>query len=122
MARIVQPGVMLRCALAFFLFVLPLSGAASTPTPLPGATARATVHDGGVVAGTITSVNYQRSTIGIDARGRGHLEVDVMPSTSIQGNDSAYHAITDLRAGERVQIFSSIAGGKYVAQIIRIVK
>jgi hypothetical protein len=43
-----------------------------------------------------------------------------MPSTSIQGRDTAYHAVTDLRPGERVQILASIADGKYVAQIIRI--
>jgi len=46
--------------------------------------------------------------------------VSVMPSTSIQGKDSAYHAFTDLKPGQHVQILSSIADGKYVAQIIRI--
>jgi hypothetical protein len=56
----------------------------------------------------------------INAGARGRIDITVMPSTSIQGRDSAYHAFTDLKTGQRVQILSSIADGKYVAQIIRI--
>jgi hypothetical protein len=91
--------------------------AAPTPGPDGGA---GEAHNGGTIAGRLTAIDYQRSTIGVDTPGRGHIDIDVMPSTSIQGTDSAYHSFTDLKTGQRVQIFSSIAGGRYVAQIIRI--
>jgi hypothetical protein len=106
-------------ALAFLLLAAQAAVAGPTPAPSPGARG-AEAHNGGVVSGTITSVDYQLNIIGLDAAGRGHLAVMVMPSTSIQMNDNAYHAITDVKAGQRVEIFSSIADGKYVAQIIRI--
>jgi hypothetical protein len=100
------------------LFLAPQAAVAG-PTPAPG-TRSVEAHNGGVVSGTITSVDYQRSIIGLEVIGRGHLDVTVMPTTSIQMNDNAYHAITDVKSGQRVEIFSSIADGKYVAQIIRI--
>ena len=110
-----------RCfVLALGLVMLPLAAAgAPTPGPSPSAPAEQ-VHNGGTIVGKVTTIDYQRSTIGVDAPGRGHIVVSVMPSTSIQGKDSAYHAFTDLKMGQHVQILSSIAGGKYVAQIIRI--
>lgn len=113
-------GVMLlrRLVLVLGLALLPLSGAAA-PTPLPSAPDDQ-VHNGGTIDGKVTGIDYQRSVLGVDAGARGRIDVTVMPSTSIQGKDSAYHAFTDLKAGQRVQILSSIAGGKYVAQIIRI--
>jgi hypothetical protein len=107
-----------RLALALGIAVVPLAAAAApTPEPPPAA---GDVRNGGTIDGRLTSIDYQRSTIGIDAGARGRFELDVMPSTSIEGIDSAYHSFTDLKAGQRVEIFSSIAGGKYVAQIIRI--
>jgi len=107
-----------RLVLVLGLALLPLSGAAA-PTPLPSAPDDQ-VHNGGTIDGKVTGIDYQRSVLGVDAGARGRIDVTVMPSTSIQGKDSAYHAFTDLKAGQRVQILSSIAGGKYVAQIIRI--
>jgi hypothetical protein len=97
--------------------MLPL-GVLAEPTAVPGSGADQ-VHNGGTITGRVTTIDYQRSMIGVDAPGRGHLVVSVMPSTSIQGRDSAYHAFTDLKPGQRVQILCSIAGGSYVAQIIR---
>lgn len=109
-----------RFALALGLVMLPVAAAgAPTPSPLPSATSTQ-VHDGGTIVGKVTTINYQLNVLGVDALGRGHIDVSVMPSTSIQGNDSAYHAFTDLKLGQHVQILSSIADGKYVAQIIRI--
>lgn len=106
--------------LARFVFALALAGlplvAAAAPSPPPSAE----VHDGGTIDGRVTAVDYQRSVLGIDAGVRGRIDVSVMPSTTIQGRDSAYHALSDLKAGQRVQILSSVAGGKYVAQIIRL--
>jgi hypothetical protein len=112
-------GVMLRrFILALGLVMLPLTALADpTAAPPNGADQ---VHNGGTITGRVTTIDYQRSMLGVNAPGRGHLVVSVMPSTSIQGKDSAYHAFTDLKTGQRVQILCSIAGGSYVAQIIRI--
>ena len=112
-------GVMLRrFVLALGLVMVPLAAMAG---PTPGSVPPPDqVHNGGTIDGKVTTIDYQRSVLGIDAGARGHIDVTVMPSTSIQGKDSAYHAFTDLKAGQRVQILSSIADGKYVAQIIRI--
>jgi hypothetical protein len=100
--------------MALSLVMLPLAAAAQTPSAAPDA------RNGGTVDGRVAWVDYQRSVLGVDCGGRGRISVSVMPSTSIQGKDSGYHAFTDLKAGQRVQILSSIADGKYVAQIIRI--
>ena len=109
-----------RFALAFGLVMLPLAAAgAPSPGPSPSVPAEQ-VHDGGTIVGKVITIDYQRDVIGVDAAGRGRIDVSVMPSTSIQGKDSAYHAFTDLKTGQHVQILSSIADGKYVAQIIRI--
>jgi hypothetical protein len=97
--------------------MLPLTALAD-PTAVPG-TSAGQVHNGGTINGRLTTIDYQRSMIGVDAPGRGHLMVSVMPSTSIQGKDAGYHAFTDLKPGQHVQILCSIAGGSYVAQIIR---
>ena len=112
-------GVMLRAlVLALGLVMLPL-GALAAPTPRPGPPSDQ-AHNGGTIEGRVTTIDYQRDVLGVDAGPRGRIDVNVMPSTSIQGKDSAYHAFTDIKRGQRVQILSSIADGKYVAQIIRI--
>ena len=116
---------MVRTLVALGFFVLPLAASATpTPAPLAPSVAPSFVEskprDGGLIDGKITAVDYQRSVIGIDAPGRGRMDVNVMPSTSIQSKDAGYHSITDVKSGQHVQIFSSLAGGKYVAQIIRI--
>jgi hypothetical protein len=115
-------GVMLRrCVLVLGLAMSPLSAAAApSASPFPVSAPAAQVHDGGAITGKITAIDYQLSVLAVNTGSRGRIDVSVMPSTSIQGRDSAYHAFTDLKAGQMVQIFSSIADGKYVAQIIRI--
>jgi len=105
-----------RILLALGLVLAAPVAAAAQPSPVPPAEART----GGTIDGRVTAVDYQRSLLGIDAGARGRIEVSVMPSTTIEGRDSAYHALSDLKAGQRVQILSSVAGGKYVAQIIRL--
>lgn len=114
--------VMLRAVFLFGLALLPLPAiAAATPAPTaPPSAASPDVKDGGMITGKVTTIDYQRNVFGVDAGSRGRLDVWVMPTTSIQGKDSAYHTFTDLSKGMRVEILSSIAGGKYVAQIIRI--
>ena len=111
----VESRVMLRIAFTLGLFVLPVA-VLGAPSPAPS---EPRARDGGLIEGRVVAVDYGRSVIVVDARGR-HISVNVMPSTSIQARDSAYHSISDLKAGERVQILSSFAGGAYIAQIIRI--
>jgi hypothetical protein len=116
----VSPDVMIpRLVLALALGLSPWPALAA-PTPGPASAPAGEVHNGGTIDGRLTTVDYQRSVIGVDAGARGRIDVTVMPSTSIQGNDSAYRSFSDLKPGQRVEIFSSIAGGKFVAQIIRI--
>jgi hypothetical protein len=121
-ARRVLYGVMLRrLGLALGLVVIPAAALATPTAPAtPPSTAPEQVRNGGTIDGRLTTVDYQRGVLGVDAGSRGRMSVSVMPSTSIQGRDTGYHTVTDLRPGERVQILSSIADGKYVAQIIRI--
>ncbi len=109
---------MLRAAFVLVLLTLPMA-ALGAPTPAPGPMQAGQPHDGGTVHGRIDAVNYQSNTIVVDD-GRGRMTVSVMPSTSIQAVDAAYHTITDLRAGQRVEMFTSVTGDLYVAQIIRI--
>jgi hypothetical protein len=111
---------MLRTLLALVIAAAPIAAAAA-PSPGPsGAPAEVRSRDGGVIAGRITGIDFQRSTVHVASPARGLVEVDVMPSTSIQTKAPGYHAIADLRVGDRVDIYSSVSDGKYVAQIIRI--
>jgi len=99
-------------AYALALASLAPLGVSAAPTP--------PAHNGGMLTARIASVDYQRGSLAVDAGARGRLTVAVMPSTSIQSTDGAYHTIIDLKPGQRVEIFSSVAGDAYVAQIIRI--
>ena len=110
---------MLRPVLVFALLLMPIAASAAA-TPAPSQSVSPGARDGGVIDGRVTGVDYQKNTIVVDAGSRGRLTVNVMPSTSIQGKDSAYHSVTDLKTGLHVQIFSSLSGSVYVAQIIRI--
>jgi hypothetical protein len=108
---------MLRTVLVLLLLFVPVAAsAAATPEPATDRQAR----DGGMIDGRLTGVDYQKNTLAVDGGIRGRLAVTVMPSTTIQGRDTGYHSILDLKPGEHVQIFSSVVGGTYVAQIIRI--
>jgi len=73
-----------------------------------------------MIDGRLRAVDYQKDTIVVNGRNRGVMTITLMPSTSIQGKDAGYHAITDLKPGIHVQIFSSLVGTTYTAQIIRI--
>jgi hypothetical protein len=110
---------MLRTVCAFALLLVPLAAMAA-PTPVPVRSGAPAARDGGMIDGRVTAVDYQRSTLGVDGGGRGRLVVTLLPSTSIQSKDAAFHTIIDLKVGEHVQIFSSLVGDEVVAQIIRI--
>jgi ribosomal protein S1 len=99
-------------------FFLSPSGACAEPQggPTPAASATpASEHprDGGIISGKITGIDYRRSIISVN-----RMEITVMPSTQIQGSDPAYHAITDLKTGMSVDVYTSQIGGKFIAQII----
>ena len=90
--------------------------AASKETPAPSVAASAGAdhpRDGGIIAGKITSVDFQRNLIAVNKRA-----ITVMPSTQIQGNGPGYHAFTDLKPGMAVEVYTSQVAGKYIAQII----
>ena len=110
---------MVRMLVALALAAGPLAAGAATPGPA-GASAPPARRDGGMIAGRLSAVDYQHGTIRVDSPARGRVDFEVMPSTSIQKRDSGYHTITDLRVGERVEVYSSVSGQHYVAQIIRI--
>jgi hypothetical protein len=114
---------MLRTLLAIVMAAAPLAAAAGPPataTPGSGPAAETRSRDGGIIEGRITGIDFQRSTLNVDSPARGRVVVAVMPSTSIQTKDAGYHAIADLRVGERVEIYSSYSGGRFIAQIIRV--
>lgn len=94
-----------------------------SPAPAPSASAAADPgpRDGGVLEGRVTNVDYGRGIISIDSA-QGRVDVNTMPTTSVQGSDPGYHTITDVAKGSKVQIFISKTAGKLVAQIIRLIK
>lgn len=104
---------------------LPLSASAApsaSPSPAPAAApadASGAVRNGGLIRGKIVTIDYQNSTLGL-AGPSGRIDVSVLPSTSIQGRDSGYKSFTDLKTGQFVEIDSSVANGKYTAQIIHV--
>lgn len=94
--------------------------AGAAPAPSPADSPPPKLSNGGVVEGQVTSVDYQRGIIAVLARGGRKMEVTVLPSTSIQGSGAGYHSIAEIRRGEHVQIFTSVADGKWTAQIIKL--
>ncbi|HZO94237.1 MAG TPA: hypothetical protein VFB22_10780 [Candidatus Baltobacteraceae bacterium] len=98
--------------------------AAPSPPPSAKATAvaDASARDAGVIEGRVTHVDYARNVISVDSPAQGKVDLSVMPTTSIQGADPGYHAITDVSKGSKVRIFAARIAGKLVAQIIHLVK
>ncbi len=71
------------------------------------------------MSGRVLRVDYANAVVLVRTRG-GVRTVWVTPSTEIdvRGDDSA--SIADIHPGLRVEIAASVAGGRIVAQIIRI--
>ena len=107
---------MVRWLLALAFVLPPVAAFAASPAPVTSEKPR----DGGVIEGKITTVDYQRDMLAVDVTGRGRVEVTLMPSTSVQSRDGSYHAVSDLKPGLRVKVFSSLVSGRYVAQIVSI--
>ncbi|HEY6237523.1 MAG TPA: hypothetical protein VIW69_20655 [Candidatus Elarobacter sp.] len=97
--------------------------AAPTPAATPTAVAQSSsAHDGGVIEGKVTNVDYQRGVVTVDSTTQGRVDVATMPTTSVQSDEPGYHTLTDVSKGSKVQIFISKTAGKLVAQIIRLIK
>lgn len=105
------------------LFFAPVAAFAA-PSPAPSATAAAPAppHDGGMIEGRVTNVDYTRGIVTVDSTTQGRVDVATMPTTSVQSNDPGYHTLTDVSKGSKVQIFISKTAGKLVAQIIKLLK
>jgi len=118
-------GVMSRLVVVTVLGLLLIPAAAlAAPAPAasPTAAAQSSAHDGGVIEGKVTNVDYQRGVVTVDSTTQGRVDVATMPSTSVQSDDPGYHTLTDVSKGSKVQIFISKTAGKLVAQIIRLIK
>jgi hypothetical protein len=106
-------------ALAVAAFSFSVPAVAATPSPSAGETPPPRSSNGGVINGLVESVDYQRGILAVNARGK-KMEVTVLPSTSIQGPGGGYHSIAEITRGAQVQIFTSVAEGKWTAQIIKL--
>lgn len=121
--RVMRSLVVAVSVLGFF--VLPVAAlAAPAPSPSASATAAASApaRDGGVIEGRVTNVDYQRGVVTVDSTSNGRIDVNTMPSTSVQSAEPGYHTLTDVSKGSKVQIFISKTAGKVIAQIIRLIK
>ena len=122
------PRVMSRFVVAVTvigLFSIPaaaVAGASPSPSVSPTAVAQAPARDGGVLEGRVTNVDYARGVVTLESTTQGRVDVNTMPTTSVQSNDPGYHTLTDVSKGSKVQIFISKTTGKLVAQIIRLIK
>jgi hypothetical protein len=111
-----RPGLSLLTVLAATA-VLPIAVASQTTSPAPALESKPS--NGGIISGQVTSVDYQRGILGVKSGGK-NVDVIVLPSTNIQGHGNGYHSIAEIVRGDRVDIFTSLADGKYTAQIIRL--
>lgn len=76
------------------------------------------VHAVGEIRGRIVSVDYPAGTIVVDD-GKRRRVVAVLPSTSIEKRGQ-YATLSDLRAGQHVEISAYEVSGHLVAQTIRL--
>ncbi len=110
--------------LALGLVLTPIVAFAAAKPPAPTASPQAdqSAHDGGIIEGRVTNVDYNRGVISVDSRTQGKVDVSTMPTTSVTTDDPGYHSLTDVSKGSKVQIFISRTAGKLIAQIIHLVK
>jgi hypothetical protein len=113
-------------AAAFILLVAALP-AADAASPAPGHAPPASCAGGAAPAaatleGRLTSVDFQAADALVCVKTAGATSaVLVTPGTLIQAGESSggsYRAISDLKPGERVKIFTALTGGKVIASIV----
>lgn len=109
-----------RLALVFALIatLLPLAAPADPPAGnlYRSLESGRPLHAAGVIRGTIASIDYASGTLVVRTP-HGVVTVAVVPSTTIS-DGKEYSAVSDLRAGRRVQIAVSEIDGRLVAQSI----
>jgi ribosomal protein S1 len=110
--------------LALGLVLTPMAAYAGSKPPAPSASPQAdqSAHEGGIIEGRVTNVDYNRGVISVDSTTEGKVDVSTMPTTSVTTGDPGYHTLTDVSKGSKVQIFISRTAGKLVAQIIHLLK
>ncbi|TAM56241.1 hypothetical protein EPN52_14065 [bacterium] len=78
----------------------------------------ATEVRGGIVRGTVASVDYARNMLYVDAGG-SRQRIQLTPTTTLERHGSRISSIADLRQGQQVDVFLTVVGGMPIAQIIR---
>lgn len=108
---------MLSVVLAFLMATAPFAALAqSDEAPDGGVRAR----NAGVINGRVVSIDYRTGIAEVATRKRGRFEVQILPSTVIEGPTSGFHTITDIVKGSRIRVFLSQRGSSFNAQIVRL--
>lgn len=74
---------------------------------------------GGVIRGTVASVDYGRNVLYIDAGG-ARQRIQLTPTTTLEMRGSRAVSIADFRPGQHVDVYLTIIGGMPIAQIVRL--
>ncbi|TAM87818.1 hypothetical protein EPN42_10555 [bacterium] len=74
---------------------------------------------GGIISGTVTSVDYGRNVLYVNAGG-ARQRIQLTPTTTLQMRGSGARSIADLRPGQHVDVYLTIIGGMPIAQIVRL--
>lgn len=105
------------------LFVFPLFAllVGATHPSASGAPVRpSTAHNGGILHGKIVRIDYIEGRMVLLSRRNHKVNVQILPSTNIQGRASGYHTIADLKKGATIDVLTSIEGRRTNAEIITI--
>jgi hypothetical protein len=113
--------VALACVAMFGSFGV--AQAAPSPSPSPHAAsddvdAAPRAKDAGTIDGEVTAIDYRAGSMTVMAGSR-RIDIVVLPSTNISGNDN-FHTIADIKKGSHVSVILSQRAGIYTAQIIRL--
>ena len=105
---------LLSAALALLVLAAPSAGLAQGDAPPVRA------RNAGVIAGRVVGIDYRTGIADVATRNRGRFEVQILPSTIIEGPTPGFHTITDIAKGSRIRVFLSQRGNLFNAQIVRI--
>jgi hypothetical protein len=123
-APFVLAGVLAGPALAVTSTPAAAPTAASPFRSLMGADAAggnaARSRNAGSIEGVVTAVDYRKGIITLQSPGRGKLDVIVLPSTTFEGRNSDFQAISDVVRGTKIEILASQRADFYIAQVVRL--
>ena len=74
---------------------------------------------GGVIRGTVASIDYGRNVLYVDAGG-ARQRIQLTPTTTLEMRGSHAVSIADFRPGQHVDVYLTIIGGMPIAQIVRL--